>query len=398
MRKLLFDLRATQEFEGLFNFHGGAEYGLAVLSYLSEKSKEANTEIYGVAFNGLSLDGRIKEYIDEEQIGYVDRWEEVPEYAKKLGVDCFYSVLPYEYDLCNFDGIDVVFTIHGLRQLEMPCDVHEWRYATSLKEMCKALGRFVLRGLFVRKKYGEMKRLLSIPARSLSISVPTQHTKYSLISHYPKLLEGEIFVCPSPLRKCDPLQDKDASQYLAKLGLKNKGYILLVSSNRWLKNSYRGICALDELYEDGLLEHEVVLAGMDSSHQFLKSVKNPDRFHAVGYVEPELLETLYKFAFLLLYPTLNEGFGYPPVEAMKYGTPVIASAVSAVSEVCAEAALYMNPYSVSEIKNRILQLSNEREIWLSFSKKGRDRYAALYDYEKQMVSTFCDRLLTDRDV
>lgn len=57
----------------------------------------------------------------------------------------------------------------------------------------------------------------------------------------------------------------------------------------------------------------------------MSKIKNKSHFVLLEYVDNNVLESLYKGAYALIYPTLNEGFGYPPLEAMKYGTPVLSS-------------------------------------------------------------------------
>jgi glycosyltransferase involved in cell wall biosynthesis len=92
-----------------------------------------------------------------------------------------------------------------------------------------------------------------------------------------------------------------------------------------------------------------------------------------GYVFPEDLEILYKNACLFIYPTLNEGFGYPPLEAMKYGTLCACSANSAITEICGDAVLYFNPFDEIEIGIRVLQ-SFDEEIRKEKAVKMTARY------------------------
>ncbi len=54
----------------------------------------------------------------------------------------------------------------------------------------------------------------------------------------------------------------------------------------------------------------------------------------------------------LAYPSLYEGFGFPPLEAMQYGTAVLASNVSSIPEVCGDAALYIDPYDEKDISKK----------------------------------------------
>jgi glycosyltransferase involved in cell wall biosynthesis len=99
----------------------------------------------------------------------------------------------------------------------------------------------------------------------------------------------------------------------------------------------------------------VIVLGVCHKKIYLKCIKNKDKFIIEGYKDVEELEILYINAHLFLYPTLNEGFGYPPLEAMKYGTYVAVSAITSTTEVYGDAVLYFNPYDINEICNRILQ-------------------------------------------
>ena len=91
-----------------------------------------------------------------------------------------------------------------------------------------------------------------------------------------------------------------------------------------------------------------------------KRIKNKSRFLIIDYVEDEHLQALYKSAQLFIYPSLNEGFGYPPIEAMRYGTLCACSANTSISEVCGEMVWYFNPLDVDEISIRILESFSER--------------------------------------
>lgn len=80
----------------------------------------------------------------------------------------------------------------------------------------------------------------------------------------------------------------------------------------------------------------------------------------IGYVDDDDLPALYNLAELFVYPSLYEGFGLPPLEAMACGCPVITSNTSSLPEVVGDAGILVNPYDVDEIAKAIdLILSNE---------------------------------------
>jgi len=83
-------------------------------------------------------------------------------------------------------------------------------------------------------------------------------------------------------------------------------------------------------------------------------VQNDVRF--LGFVPIEVLRIFYDVAKVFVFPSLYEGFGLPPLEAMAHGTPVVTSSTSSLPEVVGNAALLVNPENVFEIR-RALQKS-----------------------------------------
>ena len=95
-----------------------------------------------------------------------------------------------------------------------------------------------------------------------------------------------------------------------------------------------------------------------------------ERIHFTGYLPEEDLPALYSGAFLFVYPSLFEGFGLPPIEAMACGTPVIVGRNSALPEVCGDAAHYADVSSHEHLGAAILELALNGEERLRLSKLG----------------------------
>jgi glycosyltransferase involved in cell wall biosynthesis len=111
-------------------------------------------------------------------------------------------------------------------------------------------------------------------------------------------------------------------------------------------------------------------------------LKNKDKFIFIGYIDRSKLLSLHKNAYAFIYPSLNEGFGYPPLESMRYGVPVAASGTSSIPEVCQNAVIYFDPYNISEIKNRIIQLL-DKDIYKEYSERAIERYKVVSEKQKQ---------------
>ncbi len=88
------------------------------------------------------------------------------------------------------------------------------------------------------------------------------------------------------------------------------------------------------------------------------------------YVSTSDIENLYQRAWALLYPSYTEGFGYPPIEAMKYSTPVIVSNVCSMPEILGKAPLYFSPFYENELYNCIKQLIANYDM---YSKKAFEK-------------------------
>ena len=98
---------------------------------------------------------------------------------------------------------------------------------------------------------------------------------------------------------------------------------------------------------------------------------------------------MYHDAYCLIYPSLNEGFGYPPLEAMHWGTPVIASSFTSIPEICQNAAIYFNPYSIKEIMNRILLLTDEMNYDL-YKERSLKQYKFITDKQDKDLDGLID--------
>lgn len=137
-------------------------------------------------------------------------------------------------------------------------------------------------------------------------------------------------------------------------------YILGVSSINERKNLKTLIDAFLELNT----ALHLVLAGEKNalfSGGLVIPESKKDKIHFLGYVSDGELFSLYTNGFVFVYPSLYEGFGIPPLEAMSCGCPVIVANTSSLPEVCKNGALYVNPTNTYELKEAILSLFNQNK-------------------------------------
>ncbi len=106
--------------------------------------------------------------------------------------------------------------------------------------------------------------------------------------------------------------------------------------------------------------------------------KNKIKF--IGYVDDKLKVYLYNLASVFIYPSFYEGFGFPPLEAMACGVPVITSFVSSLPEVASEAAVMVNPYDIEDISRAMTEVLKSENLRTKLIAKGLER-ARMYNWE-----------------
>jgi glycosyltransferase involved in cell wall biosynthesis len=158
-------------------------------------------------------------------------------------------------------------------------------------------------------------------------------------------------------------------------------YILAVSSLDPRKNFKNLLLAFDKL---ALKNIKLVLVG---SRNKIFSNQHLDRFSAkqniifTDYVPNEHLKYLYKNARLLVFPSLYEGFGLPPLEAMACGCPVVVSNVASLPEVCGDAAYYVDPYNIESIAQGMYEVLTDETLRQGLIQKGLER-VKFFSWEK----------------
>ena len=218
----------------------------------------------------------------------------------------------------------------------------------------------------------------SIKTSDLIITV-SENTRKDLIEIYncpPEKIE--ITYQPIAINRDDKSQDR-LGTYLKKYNLKHQQYILFVGAIEPKKNVGR----LIDAYAISSTTMPLVIVGKkgwlwkkDLAKIDFLFKSDQDKSHSkkivvLDYIAREDLKYLYQGAYCLVFPSLYEGFGLPPLEAMNFGCPVITSDVSSLPEVCSDAALYIDPYDTDGMADTIERLTNDRSLRENLSQKGK---------------------------
>ncbi len=128
------------------------------------------------------------------------------------------------------------------------------------------------------------------------------------------------------------------------------------------------------------IPHNLVIIGQSEglitgeSPQFFERVRQAgDRVCMTGFVSKDELLSLVSHAQALIMPSLYEGFGLPPLEAMAAGVPVAVARAGSLPEVCGEAALYFDPFNVEDMANRLLELASNPTSCTRLREAGIER-------------------------
>jgi glycosyltransferase involved in cell wall biosynthesis len=168
---------------------------------------------------------------------------------------------------------------------------------------------------------------------------------------------------------------KSSDLPLKNLPLNGKHYVLNLGSRDPRKNVKLLCDAWKTIPEEVKQGRILAIAGGKFFNNFAdeKISGVPDDVIFLGYISEEQLSPLYNNADSFVFPSLYEGFGLPPLEAMACGTPVLASHSASLPEVCGGAALYCDPYNIDEVTNKLIQMLTDKSLREDLRQKGLER-------------------------
>jgi len=152
-------------------------------------------------------------------------------------------------------------------------------------------------------------------------------------------------------------------------------FVLYVGNLKPHKNLVRLIEAFDQLRSRGFGDLTLLIIGDEISKlPALRRAVHSHKLHKhvrfLGYLPDETLAVLYRLAGVFVFPSLYEGFGLPPLEAMACGAPVVTSNVSSLPEVTGDAAVLVDPYDAASIADGIAKVLSDPRLRDEMCAKG----------------------------
>ncbi|MEA2012943.1 MAG: glycosyltransferase family 1 protein, partial [Verrucomicrobiota bacterium] len=172
-------------------------------------------------------------------------------------------------------------------------------------------------------------------------------------------------------------------------GLEKKYLLYIARIEHPGKNHLNLIKAYEQLPDKMKEQYDLALAGsMWSGGEKIKAYAEQshdcDKIKFLGFVKKDLLPFLYKNASLYVFPSYYEGFGIPLLEAMNTGIPVVCSNTSSLPEIGGDATLTFNPAKPSEIKERIVEVLSDKNLYKKMKEKGL-KNAAKFTWKKHIT-------------
>lgn len=236
--------------------------------------------------------------------------------------------------------------------------------------------------------------------RAAYIITPSLYAKQQIL-HYYNTLPPEnivtIYEGPKTLTTIDPI-DKD-QEVLQNLSIGNAPYLLHVGVMNKRKNIPFLLNAFAKLISQGY-HYQLVLAGSLKTSVYnsdeqkiidtITALQLKDRVILTGYLTDEALSVVYRNADLYVFPSINEGFGLPILEAFKFNLPVLVANNTSLPEIGADAVLSFDPYNEEDLITKIKILIEDPQLKQSFIEKGKRRLAEFSwnNASKQMMALF----------
>ncbi|QQS46916.1 MAG: glycosyltransferase family 4 protein [Acidobacteriota bacterium] len=234
------------------------------------------------------------------------------------------------------------------------------------------------------------RRLPIMIRRATMIISPSEWTKQEIIRYLGTRPEKIRVIHEGAREKMRPLPEAEIRGVLEKHGIHSQ-YLLYVGTIEPRKNLVTLIRAYHELLRETPHRPRLVLCGgrgwlEDEVFKLVEELKLQDEVRFTGYVDDADLPALYSGAEAFIYPSVYEGFGLPPLEAMACGTPVITSNVSSLPEVVGGAGLLHDPQDHRALTRHIATLLGDRSASEKLERAGIEQ-ASRFSWERAARET-----------
>jgi glycosyltransferase involved in cell wall biosynthesis len=227
-------------------------------------------------------------------------------------------------------------------------------------------------------------------ARADRVLADSKATRDDLVAHFGAPPEKvQVLYSGVDARFCPEKERGEQERLRDKYGIEFP-YVLSLGTLQPRKNYVRLIKAFANLPLANLRLYIAGGRGWLYEDIFAEAQKHGDRVHVLGFVDDADLPALYRGAALFAFPSLYEGFGIPPLEAMACGVPVVCSNASSLPEVAGDVALMVDPFDIDALTQAMARVLEDADLRREMIAKGLAQ-AERFTWEKaarQLLSSF----------
>ena len=220
--------------------------------------------------------------------------------------------------------------------------------------------------------------------KDVQIVVDSQYSFKALEYHFGKFNAQKVTTLYPPDRVYSDTDDNIEDPKLREILAAGRKYFLIVSANREFKNAIKAVTVFGRFQEFNK-DIDLVAVGYKVGHT------DSNRIITLPMLSDGDLKQAYAHCHALLYPSLIEGFGYPPLEAMKHGKPVLCSNVTSIPEILGEAPIYFSPFYNTDIFKAMMSLTEEE--YDMRSQKSLERYRVVHNRQERDLQQLLDLIL-----
>lgn len=352
---LLFDFISMQD----TYVNGGTEYTKVIFETLIQQSE---IKIYGLYDRENPISETLQKIIQAKNITLVDIRNDLSTFILENKIDRLYIAIGQRYAFYNLSSLpcEIYFTIHDVGDLSQVYDDNinskkrydfEKHYVVpqTLKSQLKMDIQRQYHKLFkqkvVKKAYENIAQLVKQP--NVFLITVSDYTKYAL-SYFFDEIKNEIKVFSPPHKTITTNNHENIENPKLKLLVQQqKKFFLILNCTRRNKNAAIFFEQWEKFLDNCKEEYHVIACGNISL-----TGKN---IEVISFLSDTDLEIAYKHTFALVYPSVCEGYGYPPMEAMKYGTPVVCSNVTSLPEVYQDSVIYFSPFYPEDLFRALIK-------------------------------------------
>jgi glycosyltransferase involved in cell wall biosynthesis len=285
----------------------------------------------------------------------------LPRHIRRSGVELFHGT---NYDVPLWGNCPSILTIHDLSAYLHP--------ATHLA-----------------RRVRRARRRLPLMARTATMIITPTESVRREVCEYLKVAPAKVVAVPEAPRDIfQPLAQPEALEVKRQFGIEGE-FLLAVGTVEPRKNLLTLVRAFEELVRSSSVPEQLrlVITGKTGwltgeLFAYVQSSSVRERLLFTGYIPDTHLRALYSSCAAFIYPSLYEGFGLPPLEAMSCGAPVVASCIAALCETLGdEAALLFPPTDAHALARSICELIDDPDARRRLSRAGQKR-AARFTWER----------------